>query len=796
MRTIIVGGGATGASAAARLRRLDEKAEIILLEGSNEVSIANCGLPYYCSDVISDRDKILVAKPSVFTDVLNIDLRLNSRVTSINPEQKTVSVNNDYELTYDNLVLSLGASPLRPPIPGIDRENVLTLRSLADADKIKAYIAKTNARNAVVVGGGFIGVEVAENLVEMGLNTSLIELAPQLLAPVDEEIAVFAQNELRKYGCKLILSDGVKSFGDKEIETNSGKKLEYDVAILAIGVKPDTEIAKKANLKLGINNAIVVNEYMQTSDPNIYAGGDAVEISDFVLKGPALIPLAGPANRQGRIIADNIVGRKQLYKASQGTSAIKVFNKTIASVGKNERQLKKANVPFLKNIIQGTSHSGYYPDASPLIIKLLFTKEGKILGAQAVGTDGTEKRIDVISTIMRLGGTVQDLVDSELCYAPPYSSAKDPVNLLGMSSANILEGIHKPAFYEDLKDSYIIDVRPEEAFKAKTIEGAVSIPAAMLRERYNEIPKDKRVVLFCQKGFNSYTANRILMQMGFENTYSFAGGKYLYDEIVSDKIGVVCAREANKDKKIMNNSDIIKLDLSGMQCPGPIMKLADTMKKSNEGQIVEATTTDSGFAADIEGWCKSTGNTLVSVENSGPKVIATVKKSALPLASAPAGAVSATGQTIVVFSNDLDKALAALIIANGARAAGKEVTLFFTFWGLNILRKPVSNPEGKTLIDKMFAFMMPKGPDKLTLSKMNMGGMGTAMMKWVMKNKNVYSLTELIKQAQESGIKIIACTMAMDIMGMKKEELIDGIEYGGVAKYIADSNHANSNLFI
>lgn len=795
MRTVIIGGGATGASAAARLRRLDEKAEIILLEGSNEVSIANCGLPYYCSDVISDRDKIIIAKPSIFTDVLNIDLRLNSRVTAINPEQKTVTVNSGEELTYDHLVLSLGASPIKPPITGIDRENILTLRSLADADKIKAYIAKNNSQKAVVVGGGFIGVEVAENLIEMGLNTSLIELAPQILAPVDEEIAVFAQNELRKYGCKLILNDGVKSFGENEIETNSGEKIAYDIAILAIGVKPDTEIAEKAGLKLGINRAIIVNEFMQTSDPNIYAGGDAVQISDFVLNEPALIPLAGPANRQGRIIADNICGRKQVYKASQGTSAIKVFNKTIASVGKNERQLKKANVPFLKNIIQGTSHSGYYPDASPLIIKMLFTKDGKILGAQAVGTDGTDKRIDVISTIMRLGGTVQDMVDSELCYAPPYSSAKDPVNLLGMASANILEGLHKPAFYEDLKDSVLIDVRPVAAFKAKTIEGAISIPAEEIRARHSEIPRDKKVILFCQKGFNSYTANRVLQQIGFENTYSLAGGKYLYDEIVNDKVGIVCARNTNKDKKDMSNSEIIKLELSGMQCPGPIMKLADTMKKAEEGQIVEVTTTDSGFGADIEGWCQSTGNTLLRVENSGPRVIATVKKSVLPLAAA-SSAVSATGQTIVVFSNDLDKALAALIIANGARAAGKEVTLFFTFWGLNILRKPVSNPEGKSMIDKMFAFMMPKGPDKLKLSKMNMGGMGTAMMKWVMKNKNVYSLTELIKQAQESGIKIIACTMAMDIMGMKKEELIDGIDFGGVAKYIAESNHANSNLFI
>ncbi len=811
MRTIIVGGGACGASCAARLRRQDENAEIIILEATEEISIANCGLPYYCSDVINDRERMIVAQPSVFSDLLNVDVRFNSKVTKIDSEAKTVKINNDYEIGYDNLVLALGASPIKPPIEGINNDKIFSVRTLNDADRIKAHIAKNDVKNAVVIGGGFIGAEMAENFIEMGLNTTLVELSSQILAPVDSEIAAFAQNEMRANGCKLVLNDGVKSFGENEIELNSGERLPYDIAILAIGVKPETQIAKEAGLELGMGGAIKVNEFMQTSVPSVWAGGDSVEILDFVAQLPTLIPLAGPANRQGRIIADNICGKQQTYKASQGTAVVKIFNKTVASVGKNEKQLKSAGVDYLKNIIQGGSHAGYYPDSTPLFIKLLFSDDGKILGAQAVGNyesnGGVEKRIDVIATVMRLGGSVQDLIDTELCYAPPYSSAKDPVNILGMSSKNILDGLYKPAYYDDLKESILVDVRPKIAFDARTIDGAISIPATELRTRHNEIPRDKKVVLFCQKGYNSYTAARILEQQGFENVSALCGGKNLYDEIVNDKMGFFVTQnlkqvpQKSSMLKTIENHNLTKIDCSGMQCPGPIMKLAETVKQAPEGQIIEVTTTDSGFGADIEGWCATTKNTLLKVENTGTGVVATIAK------GQPSGKMGiasqnlqANGQTIVVFSNDLDKALAAMIIANGAKASGKDVTLFFTFWGLNILRKPESESKSKSgkksLIDKMFGLMMPEGAEKLVLSKMNMGGLGTMMMKWVMKKKNVLSLNELLEQAKASGVKIIACTMAMDIMGINEDELIDGIEFGGVAKYISESNNANSNLFI
>ena len=488
MRVIIIGGGACGASCATRLRRLDERCEITILERTNEVSIANCGLPYYCSDVINDRDKILVSNPQKFKNMFNIDVRLNTEVVKINREEKFVVSSNGEKFYYDKLVLAQGGNPIVPPLEGINNENIFTVRSLADADKIKDYIKNNNVKSAVVVGAGFIGIEMAENFAHLGLDIKVVELSNQILAPIDYEVACFAQNEMRDKGVELILSDGVKLFKEKEIELNSGKTIPYDIAILAIGVKPETTLAKNSNLE--VNRGIIVNENMQTNDENIYAGGDSVEIKHFVTNNDVLIPLAGPANRQGRIIADNICNLKSTYKKSQGTSVLKVFDYTVACTGYNEKSLQRENIPYWKALTFGNSHAGYYPDATSTFYKLLFNNEGKILGAQAVGYEGVEKRIDVIASVMRNQGTIQELLDSELCYAPPYSSAKDSVNILGMCADNILKGLVKPAYYEDIVGSYIVDVRIPESYNIKTINGAVNIPLAELRERINEIPKD------------------------------------------------------------------------------------------------------------------------------------------------------------------------------------------------------------------------------------------------------------------------------------------------------------------
>lgn len=534
MRILVVGGGACGASAAARCRRLNDEAEIIILEATDEISIANCGLPYYTSDVINSREKMIVSSPMRFKNLLNIEVRLNSRVTEINKKNKTVTVNGKENLSYDKLILATGASPVIPPIAGVNGNKIFTVRTLKDGDGIKDILRTGKAKNAVVIGGGFIGIEMAENFVHAGLNTTLVELSDQILAPLDKEVAAFAHNTMRKNGVELILGDGVKEFENDFITLNSGKKIPYDIAILAIGVRPDVALAKSAGLEIGTLGGVKVNEYMQTSDPDIYAGGDSVEIKDFITGKNTIIPLAGPANRQGRIIADNINGFKSVYKNSQGTAVVKVFDLTIANVGNNEKQLLKNNIPYKKTFIFNNSHAGYYPDATRTLYKLLFNEQGKILGAQAAGYEGVEKRIDVISTIMRNNGTIQEMLDSELSYAPPYGSAKDGVNILGMHADNILKGLVKPAFMEDLKDSLLVDVREKPFFDAETIDGAINIPTSQMRERLNEIPKDKKIVLFCNTGFQSYVASRILLQKGYTEVFSLSGGIELFKELIKD----------------------------------------------------------------------------------------------------------------------------------------------------------------------------------------------------------------------------------------------------------------------
>ncbi len=531
MRVIIIGGGAAGASCATRLRRLDEQAEIIILERTQEVSIANCGLPYYISEVIPSRDNILVSTPQKFKSWFNIDVRLGTEVISINKEDKYITTNYNEKLNYDYLVITTGASPAIPDFVGINKEKTFVLRTLADADKIKNYIQLNNVKNTVVIGGGFIGIEIAENLSEMGLNTTLIEMNNQILAPVDFEIAKIAQGEMIKNGVNIILSDGVQKFGENKVILNSNTEVDFDICILAIGIRPSIDLAANAGLKTA--RGIIVDEHLRTSDEFIFAAGDNVESLDFVSGENTLLPLAGPANRQGRIVADNIAGLDSVYKKTQATSVVKVFNLTAAASGNNEKQLKQKGISYWKTYVYGRSHAGYYPNSDMILFKLLFSNNGEILGIQAIGESGVEKRVDVIASIMRNRGSVQDMIDSELCYAPPYSSAKDPVNILGMNADNILRGLVKPAYFDDLEDSLIIDVRPEVVYKLGTVKGAVNIPITEIRKRLNEIPRDKKVILSCNTGYTSYCASRILAQNGFNNVYSFMGGYEFYKEMTS-----------------------------------------------------------------------------------------------------------------------------------------------------------------------------------------------------------------------------------------------------------------------
>ena len=535
MHIVIVGGGAGGLSCAARLRRLDNSARITVLEKTNEVSVASCGLPYYISGIIADRANMQVASAAMLKKVFDIDVRLCCSVKNIDPQNKIVILQDNAELSYDKLVLAPGAKAFMPDIPGIDKPHCFTVKSLNDADNIKSYIAHHTIRSAVVIGGGFIGIETAENLYETGIKTFLAEAAPQILPPLDDDMVCQLHSRLRQKGIELHLQDGLKEITDSEVKLNSGKSLPADLVILALGIRPDTSFLAQSGIELTEKGLIKTNENMQTNIPDIYACGDSVAIKDFVSGKPAMIALAGPANRQGRLIADHIAGRAYPYNASQGTGIVKVFDLTAAFTGNNEKQLKANNIPYEKMLVWSSSHAGYYPNATPLALKVLYDKDAKILGAQAVGYENIDKIIDVIATVQRLGGTAADLRDAELCYAPPYSSAKSPVNIIGMAIENVRQKLVNPYFGTDFSDMFVLDVRPAKNYEAEHIPGAVNIPAAQIRERLDELPKDKPVLVHCFKGYTSYIICRILMANGFNNVFSYAGGWQQYKAEFEDK---------------------------------------------------------------------------------------------------------------------------------------------------------------------------------------------------------------------------------------------------------------------
>ncbi|WP_196593942.1 FAD-dependent oxidoreductase [Pectinatus sottacetonis] len=831
MKTVIIGGVAGGATTAARLRRRDESMQIVILEKGEYISYANCGLPYYIGDVIKERENLLVQTPEKMKAKFNIDVRVNNEVLQIEADKKSVLVKNlqtgkEYEESYDKLVIATGSSPLKPPIPGIKAKHIHTLWNIPDTDAIKKIVKDSKPAKAAVIGGGFIGLEMAENLHAAGIKVTLIEAMDQVMAPLDKEMAQLLHENIVQNDVELLLNDGVKSFeeqSDKTIITlNSGRKIDAELIILSIGVRPNSLLAKQAGLDINKRGGIVVNGYMQTTNKDIYAVGDVVEVDDPLLGGRTMIPLAGPANKQGRICADNIVGDTKVYEGTYGTAVAKVFDLNAASVGINEKRLmamgKSKDRDYYTILINQKSHAGYYPNASNMILKMIFTAEGKIIGAQIVGQGGVDKRIDTIVAVMQMDGDIYSLQKLELAYAPPFSSAKDPVNMLGFVAENVLTGMVNfvsPAELDKMNngknDITVLDITEDIEFMVYHIANAYHIPLGQLRRRLAELDKNKPIVVYCAVGIRSYNAARILMQNGFKNVSVLEGGTNFYksqhftkpviDVTLEKPVLVQPIQKKEKSTSYINEINIKSLDCNGLQCPGPIMKVNQIVRQMNDGETVKVSATDMGFVRDIKSWCDKTNNTLVKTERKDNQYIAYITKGTA--AAAPVSAVGMPmvqeqpkGKTLIVFSNDLDRAFASFIIANGAAAMGRPVTMFFTFWGLNILRK--SNPPAvkKSFIAKMFGSMMPRGTEKLTISKMNMGGIGTKMMKKIMHDKNVASLDELIAQAKASGVKMIACTMSMDVMGITKEELIDGIEFGGVASYLGDAEEANVNLFI
>ena len=814
MNYLIIGGVAGGATVAARLRRMDEKANIILFERGKYVSYANCGLPYYIGDTINNREKLFVQTAKGFTDRFRIDIRTEQEVTAIRPDKKEVEIKNlstgeTYTETYDKLVLSPGAEPLRPGIEGIGSKKIFTLRNVPDTDTIKNYVNTENPKRAIVVGGGFIGLEMAENLYDLGIQVDVVEMANQVMAPLDFSMAAIVHRQLTDKGVGLHLEDGVSRFEEKDggvtVHLRSGKQIATDMVLLSIGVRPETKLAKDAGLAIGERSGIAVNDYMQTSDADIYALGDAVEVRHLVTGQPALIPLAGPANKQGRIVADNIVfGNKKKYPGSIGTSIAKVFDLTVAAAGANAKLLQQNNIPYISSYTHGASHAGYYPGAVPLSIKILFAPEnGKLLGAQIVGFNGVDKRIEMLAQVIQRGGTVHDLAELEHAYAPPYSSAKDPVNMAGFVAENILNKKSRIIQWRELAelpaDTIRIDVRTHDEYKLGTIPGFINIPVDELREHLDELPKEKPIVVTCAVGLRGYLAYRILVQNGFKHVRNLSGGYKTWSVATAPIKEIVSHKPEIPESTSYGNSDsqinLLKVDACGLMCPGPVMQLKKNYEALKIGEQLQITATDQAFGKDVTSWCKMTGAELVALENKNGVVAATIRKQE-KTASCEISRNNADNKTLIVFSDDLDKALASFVIANGAASTGKKVTMFFTFWGLNVIKKQHKPTVTKDIFGKMFGWMLPTHSGKLKLSKMNIGGAGSWMMRLIMKRKRIDSLESLIQQAIDNGVEMIACTMSMDVMGVQKEELMDNVTLGGVASYLERAEEANVNLFI
>lgn len=829
MKHLIVGGVAGGATAAARLRRLTENDEIILFEKGEYISYANCGLPYYIGGTIAEREKLLVQTAEGFSRRLNVDVRTSQEVVSIDRKAKTVEVRKadgtSYTETYDKLLLSPGASPVKPPLPGIDSKGIFTLRNVNDTDRIKAYLTQHTVKRALIIGGGFIGLEMAENLVEAGTEVGIVEMADQVMAPIDYSMASLVHEHLLQKHVRLYLKQAVAAFQSTptgiQVQFALGKSVEADLVILSIGVRANTRLAEEAGLELGEMRGIKVNEYLQTSDPDIYAVGDAIEYPHPLTGKPWLNFLAGPANRQARLVADNMVlGNSRSYEGAIGTSVAKVFDLTVAATGLPAKRLKQWGIDYQSVTIHPNDHAAYYPGATPLTLKLVFSPtDGRIFGAQIVGRSGVDKRIDEIALAIKHHDTIYDLMALEQAYAPPFSSAKDPVAMAAYVAENVLTHRMQPLYWRELRDAdrsvvTLLDVRTELEFGLGSLPGAVNIPLDDLRNRLDELSADKPIFVFCGVGLRGYLASNILQLNGFTDVRNLIGGLKVYKAATATlpepapfaaaAPTVAATQQTAVQPQTIQPLSTLRLDACGLSCPGPIMKLKNKLDTMQPGQTVEVIASDPGFPRDAESWCETTGNTFVSHSEQNGQFSVCVTKCAPNAAAAPAASATAAsvvapprdGKTFIMFSDDLDKALATFVLANGAAATGKKVTIFFTFWGLNVIKKQSKPKVRKDIFAKMFGMMMPGDSTALKLSKMNMGGMGRRMMRYIMNRKGIDSLESLRQQAIDNGVEFIACQMSMDVMGVSRDELLDNVTIGGVATYMNRAEQAGVNLFI
>ncbi|MBU4213348.1 MAG: DsrE/DsrF/DrsH-like family protein, partial [Actinobacteria bacterium] len=775
-------------------------------------------------ETIKDRSRLLLQTPESLRESLDIDVRNGVEVLSIDRAAKTVrarvrDTGEEYDAPYDRLALAPGADPVRPALPGIDLPSVHVLRRIGDMDAIKRAVDGDGGpkraggiAHAVVIGAGYIGLEMAENLHERGVSVEIVEMADQIVPPLDREMTTAMENYLRAHGLTLHLGTAAAAFttrsdGRTQVELRDGTFLTTDLVVMAAGVRPNVTLATAAGIELGPRGGIAVDAHMRTSDPSIWAAGDAVEVRHTVLPDTWLIPLAGPANRQGRVAAENMCGRDTTYTSTQGTSIVKVFDMVAGATGASEKQLAAAGIDYLTVQTHPHGHAGYYPGTAMMDVKLLFSPtDGTILGAQISGFDGVDKRLDVLATALRAGMTVHDLEQLELAYAPPFGSAKDPVNMAGFMASNVLLGDLQLWYAKDwpqaVEGTRIIDVRGPDEFEMWHLPGAENVPLCRIRAASADWDTSTPIRLYCAVGFRSYLAYRALVQRGFTDVATLSGGMTTfraYHHVAPSEVDtatpVISYAETASSAKPAASGVVVDLDCTGLACPGPIMALRKEIEHLAPGDEVLAHVSDPGFRLDAPAWAATNGHELLELVPEGPGYVARFRKGG----GAPAGRAVPAKQkkTFIVFSGDLDKVLATFIIANGAVAMGEEVAMFFTFWGLNALRRPNAPAVGdKSMLDKMFGAMMPSGPDKLKLSQLHMLGAGTKMMKKVMTDNKVPSLPELIASAQAGGVKIVACTMTMDLLGIDRAELIDGVELGGVATMLGDANDSNGTFFI
>ena len=649
MRIIIVGGSAGGASVAARLRRLDETAEITIIEKSATISFATCGIPYYMGGVISARQRLNVVEEEEFVELLNVDVRTNSELIAIDRSIKKVLVKDNrngtlYENSYDKLVLAPGGLPVIPDVEGAKNSHVFTLRNAEDTDYAYNYVKENNCQTTLIVGAGFIGLELAENLRARGINVHVLDNSDQVMGAWDYEIAAVLHQHLRSNNINLVLKDNLKRITDNGAELESGTFLTADVIFLCIGVKPNNRLARHCQLEIGNHGGIKVNRRLTTSDEDIYALGDAIEVQNNITNQQSLIPLAGIAQKQARIVADNICGIHKVFDGAHGNAIAKVFDLTIGIAGLSEQELQHKSINYQKSYIETLSHAGFYPNSFPLIIKLLFTERtGRILGAQIVGSKGVDKRIDVFASAIKFERTIHDLAELELAYAPPFSSAKDPVNLIAMTSVNMMEHDYQVIHWDELDDyvskgALLLDVRTHEEFELGCLDGALHIPLGELRSRYHELPSDKTIVAYCQQGKKGYFASRLLKQYGFRDVRNLSGGQKLYKVVQQERsinqthtqfpatvVPLPLSTSKDADEKLPEDQNeshstdstpvekVRHIDATGMSCPGPIMYVKKQIKNCGHNELIKISTTDPGFVKDIKIWTLKMGHELVSV---------------------------------------------------------------------------------------------------------------------------------------------------------------------------------------